>query len=290
MNDATAWRLALAQKIAASYARSPNAIAVMVAGSVGRGRADQYSDIEIDVYYAEPPTDAERIAAVEGCGGVIELLDQDDDEWEEQMVVGGFHAASSTFLVSTLERYLAVVVDQAEIAPAAQVRLASLQQAIPVKGLPEIEQWRAKAAHYPRELSYTMLHANLPFRGFWYAEEMLAARDDLLLLYRLFVDVERQIIGALLGLNQLYMPTPDHMKWMDEMITAMQLKPTDLATRLKQAFHINPVEGVRSLKTIIAEVFTLVETHLPEFDTAPYRANLGRKRPVWDAPPPGLVY
>ncbi len=288
MADATAWRLALAQRIAAAYARQPNAQVVMVAGSVGRGRADHYSDIEIDVYYARPPTEQERIAAVEACSGVVEALAEDDDEWEEQMLLDGFHAASSTFLIATMERYLMEVVDRAEIAPAAQVRLSSLQHAIPVKGHEQVELWRSKAARYPDELVYAMLRENLPFDGFWYAEEMLAARDDLLLLYHLFVKVEQQIIGALLGLNRIYLPTPSHMKWMDEMIAAMTIKPPDLSARLKHAFHTAPLAGVQTLKAVIAETLTLVETHLLTFDTTPYRDNLKRVRPVWDAPPPSL--
>jgi hypothetical protein len=72
---------------------------------------------------------------------------------------------------------------------------------------------------------------------------------------------------------------------MDEMIEAMQLKPANLSPRLKQAFHIEPVKGVRSLKEIISEVLTLVELHLPDFDTALYWANFGKQRPAWDSPP-----
>lgn len=117
MNDATQWRLALAQRIARAYAADQNARVVMIAGSVGRGSADRFSDIEIDVYYERAPTRAERAAVVERMGGVLEGLDEDDDEWAEDFSVGGFHAASSTFLVETMERYMREVVDEAQIAP-----------------------------------------------------------------------------------------------------------------------------------------------------------------------------
>ncbi len=103
MADATTWRLALAQRIAAAYARQPNAMVVMVTGSISRDRADRYSDIKIDAYYVRPPTEQERIAAVEGCGGMVEALTEDDDEWEEQMVLDGFHSATGTFLMSTMQ-------------------------------------------------------------------------------------------------------------------------------------------------------------------------------------------
>lgn len=285
MNEATRWRFALAQKIAAAYARNPNARVVMIAGSVGRGTADRYSDIEVDVYYDRPPTVAERVAMVEDCGGVMDKLDEDEDEWEEQMFLGGFHAASSTFLISTMERYMAEVVDQCLISPSAQVRLYSLRHAVPVKDEGLIKPWLAKAAAYPDGLVHAMLATYLPFRGFWYAEDMLAARDDRLLLYDIFVRIERQVLGALLGLNRLYMPTPDHMKHMDEMIGEMRFKPAKLSNRLKQAFQLEPSQGVQSLKEVIAEVLTLVEQHVPEFDTASYRANFEKRRQVWDEPP-----
>jgi hypothetical protein len=287
MNEASRWRFALAERIAASYARNPKVRAIQVAGSVGRGAADRYSDIEIDVYYSEPPSEADRIAAVEGCGAVVDSLDQDDDEWEEQMLLDGVHAATSTFLASTMERYLRQVVDEGEIAPAAQTRLYSLQHALPLLGEDLVQRWREHAAAYPPRLTHNMLAANLPFHGFWYAEEMLAARGDVLLLYRSFVQVGQQLIQALHGLNRLYLSTPDGIKWMDETLAAMPHQPADCAARIKAAFRVEPVEGVGILKTLIAETLDLVELHVPDFDTAPYRANFSRLRQIWDGTPPG---
>jgi hypothetical protein len=279
------WRYTLAQRIAAAYAEDPNTRVVMIAGSVGRSTDDRFSDIEIDVYYERPPTVQERTATVVRCGGVLEGLDEDDDEWEEQMSLGGFHAASSTFLCSTMERYLVEVIDQGLVAPPAQTRLYSLQQAVTVKGAPQVERWRERTRHYPQHLVEAMLQENLVFDGFWYAEEMLAARDDWLVLYEIFVGVEKQIVRALLGLNRQYLPTPEKLKWLDQIIAAMTIKPDNLAARLKGAFRGDPMDGVRDLKVLIAETLTLVEAHQPTFDTAPYRANFARLRQVWDEPP-----
>lgn len=92
MNEASQWRFALAQQIAKGYAANPKAQVIMVAGSTGRGSADRYSDLEIDVYWSAPPTDAERRAAAEGSGGVLlSLYDYEEDEWAEEISVGGFH-------------------------------------------------------------------------------------------------------------------------------------------------------------------------------------------------------
>jgi hypothetical protein len=180
---------------------------------------------------------------------------------------------------------LTEVVDRYEIAPAAQTRLFSLQQAVPLTGHEFVEQWRARAAAYPLGLTEAMLREHLPFHGFWYAEEMLAARKDVLLLYNIFVQIGRQLLGALRGLNRLYLATPDGLKWMDETIAVMSIKPVDLSVRLKSAFRAEPEDGVRMLKELIAETLRLVETHLPEFDTATYWRNVQKRRQILDGPP-----
>jgi hypothetical protein len=285
VNDATRWRLALAKEIGASYASNKNAQVVMVAGSVGRGSADRYSDVEVDVYYAEPPTEAERVAAVERCGGTLELLAQDADEWEEQMSIGGFHAHTSTFLVATMERYLSEVVDHCALAPEAQTRLFSLQHGITLTGDDQVERWRAKAAAYPDGLQRAMLEENLQFGRFGHAAEMLASRDDVLALYEIFVETGRQLLGALLGLNRIYVPAPGYLKSMDETIGLMAVTPADLSGRLKRSFRIEPSAAVGELEALIEETLGLVETHLSAFDTAPYRTDLAKRRTPYDAPP-----
>jgi hypothetical protein len=285
LNTASRWRFALAERVGMAYAANPKARVVVVAGSTGRGTADRYSDLEIDVYWSEPPTDAERRAAAQGAGGtLLDLSPYEEDEWAEEISFGGFHVGTSTFLVATMERYLTDVLAQHSIDPLPQMRLYSLLRAQALVGADLVEQWRARAAAYPPELTRAMLRANLVFDGFGYAEEMLAARDDLLALYEVFCRVERQVLGALLGLNRIYLPEPS-FKHMDQLIAGMSLAPSDLAARLKAAFHLPPDEGVRHLHAVCEDVLALVDAHVPDVSTAEYRAKLSQRRGVWDEAP-----
>jgi hypothetical protein len=59
MNEPSQCCLALGERVGLAYVANPKARVVMVAGSTERGTADRYSDVEIDVYWGEPPTDAE---------------------------------------------------------------------------------------------------------------------------------------------------------------------------------------------------------------------------------------
>jgi hypothetical protein len=60
MNEASLWRYALAQQIAPYYCANPKVTAVSVGGSVSQGCADLYSDIDLAVFWTDPPTEKER--------------------------------------------------------------------------------------------------------------------------------------------------------------------------------------------------------------------------------------
>lgn len=285
------WRLELARRIALPYAENPNARVVMIAGSVGRGTDDRWSDIEIDVYYERPPSEAERLAAAADSGGDVVGLSDDEHEWEEQLSFGGFHAHTSTFLVSTLEQCLHEVVDECSTDAFAQSRLFSLLHAQAVKGAADAAAWLARAAAYPAGLREAMLVEYLRFDRFRYMGRMLAERGDLLLLSDVFVEVGGRLLCALLGLNRVYLPTPAYPSWrtkgMDEMIEMLAVKPAGLSSRLKAAFRVEPAEGVAALDELIHETVVLVEAHMPSFDTGSLRSAPPEERVPWDTAPPG---
>ena len=284
MNEASQWRFALAQQVGKAYAANPKTQVVMVAGSTGRGTADRYSDLEIDVYYSASPTEEERRATAERSGGTLIDLDEGEDEWAEEISIDGFHIGTSTFLAETMERYLKEVLEEHSTGSLAQIRLYSLLHARTLVGESLVAQWVTRAKVYPTPLVHAMLRENLNFEGFGYAEDMLAARDDLLLLYDIFCRVERQILGALLGLNRIYLPNPG-FKHMGELVAEMSITPPNLSHRLKHAFHMPPMDGVNALHTLIEDIFGLVETHVPEFDVESYRENMRQRRGVWDHSP-----
>src|SRR5215471_7740689 len=60
MNEESRWRYTLAQQIAPHYSANPKVAAVAVAGSVARVYADRSSDLDLAVFWSEPPTAKER--------------------------------------------------------------------------------------------------------------------------------------------------------------------------------------------------------------------------------------
>jgi hypothetical protein len=71
-NVHAAWRLALAERAARAYASNEKLAALTVAGSVGTGLADRFSDLELDCYWFDPPSDLDRAGPVHLLGGELE--------------------------------------------------------------------------------------------------------------------------------------------------------------------------------------------------------------------------
>ena len=86
MTGGSSWRLLLAQALAKQYALLPGVDALFLGGSTARGQADRYSDIELSILWAVPPTEQERAEVIKQLGGDLHFLSAyNDDEaiWED---------------------------------------------------------------------------------------------------------------------------------------------------------------------------------------------------------------
>jgi hypothetical protein len=279
MNAATRWRLELAQQMTPLYAQNPKVAAVVVAGSVGHGRADDYSDIELDIFWHEPPTDAERQQPIQQLKAeIIEFWPLEDDEWSEDYLVGPLQCDISNFLVSTIDRTIGDVL-AGDTAVLKQCRLAGLQQGVAVVGSDQFDRWQAQITPYPEALRRAMVAENLnfPALGIWYMRDVLAARQDWLLLAEVLVRMQRRIMGALHGLNGLYLAHPGY-KWLNETIAEMSLTPPDLAARLQHINLVSPAEAIEPLHQLLEETIALAERELPDLDLSGAWRAIGRRR------------
>src|SRR5215208_5145134 len=114
-------RRALAEIVAPEYAANPKVAGVLLAGSVARGLADGFSDIEIDIYWHAPPTDEDLSAPIERAGWPIVYRHVDENEWADSFMIAGVKVDTSQFLVSTIDRWLDDALVRAEIEPEYQV-------------------------------------------------------------------------------------------------------------------------------------------------------------------------
>lgn len=277
MNKANIWRQELAVQTGNHYSKHPKVDAVALTGSVARELADQYSDIEIHVFWKEAPTDEDRKNIITQTGGeIFQFWSFEEDEWSESFIIQGVKVDLSGFLSEGIDQIIIDVVEQFELTDYKQILLSSIQHAKPLHHPEKLEAWQNRINAYPDELAKKMIEKYLSFGPRW-GPEMLVVRDDLVFLYDLINKAQKNILGVLLGLNRMYLAHPG-FKWMAQTIDAMQIKPSNLMTRMKRVYQSSPKEAVEELHSLIEDLFDLIEAHLPEFETESAKAWFQHRR------------
>jgi len=173
----------------------------------------------------------------------------------------------SNYPMEAVDRILADVIDRADTSFARQVLISHLLHGVVFAGGDIVARWQARAAPYPGALARAMVEENLSFAP-WWGREMLAERDELVLLYECCVTIAKKILMMLMGINRIYHPG---FKWVDRLIEQMPIAPLDLAAKLRVVFRAEPAAALPVLHRLIEETFALVEEHMPEVDTTAAR-------------------
>ena len=289
MTKASKWRIALARRIAPIYANHPTVRVVLVGGSVGRGIADRYSDLEIGVFWAEPPSEAVRKTLAERVGVVyrermssykFDPRQPGEEEADEEIYIGGdkdcgFNVDIKHKTLAAVEQYL---VEMFDLCRPHDNRLAEvLSHSIPLYGQSLVEQWRRKVATYPTELAQKFVHTQLRFKQWWLYEQF-AKEQEMILVQEQFSECLTKIISVLAALNRVYVL---EIKWTDWSIKQLQIAPSNLIHRAKQIFEQPPQVAVQQLRQLVEETFDLVKLHFPDIDVESRWWKAFNRTPRW---------
>jgi predicted nucleotidyltransferase len=135
MNEASVERLALAQQLAPYYCENPKVAAVLVEGSIARGYADLFSDIDLAVFWEAAPTEQERRDISKKAGGrQVQLFPYNEDEagWSETYDVGGVAIDVRHMGVEASRYILADVLERTDPSLSKQQHIAALLSGLPL--------------------------------------------------------------------------------------------------------------------------------------------------------------
>jgi hypothetical protein len=280
------WRLALAAQAARAYAANEKLAALTAAGSVGTGLADRFSDLELDCYWIDPPNDLDRSGPVRVLGGDLGALwdyDSDEEEWSDDYRLGDLGVTVSSFLVSTIDRFIDDVVLRTDTDPVKHMRMAALHRCRPLHGPELISAWRARAV-YPDELVAAVVERSLNadvLTG-WAAREALASRGDDLAVQDLLSRAGHAVFSAVLALNGVYSP---HLvvKWQSHLISELDVMPEHFAERLGLLGTGGNAQALREAETLLADTVQLVRART-DADISSFCEELSQRRRAVDPP------
>ena len=275
MNEANEIRLALARQNAASYMVIPQVKAIGIAGSVARGEADAYSDIDMSIYCKELPTEEELKLAYKQNQGTdyrVYADEHEDGALVEQYFVQRIKCDFGHVTIERFEDDIKKLLEEYDPNNIMLKVLEGIVDMVPLYGDQLIEQWKVKVANYPDRLAQAMVRKNLQFRPLWVLKNYGVKRGDVLFLTDELQQAVKKIIGVILGLNRFYHPVNSApFKGIDNLINKMTIVPPNLLFRLKQVLREEPQTGVNQLGELIEEIFALVEKHMSQVDTTEAR-------------------
>ncbi len=267
--------LDLARAVAGTYSDNPNVRAVMVGGSIARGCADEFSDVEIGVFWRTLPSDMERMEAVSRMGGEIWKFEPFRDGRAGEHVglsesTVGSERYRGTAMVSPIhltleaaEERIGALIDGLDTASRNYEFAAAVRYGVPLYGDALIEEWKKRVGAFPTRLAVKLVQENL-WLGPWFNWAGYGERVDHLVVAQHLVWMQQGIVSILAALNREYLPSPEY-KWLEWFIDRLRIKPADCAVRLKVTFGKGDLsEAVRELVELGMEVIDLVEDHLPE--------------------------
>ncbi|HVX45786.1 MAG TPA: hypothetical protein VHC49_17985 [Mycobacteriales bacterium] len=266
--SAAIWRRAAVQPVLAAYANCQSVDAVMMSGSTARGDADDWSDVEVGVFWSAPPTLQERESAAGRAGAahrrMVNGAEANPPWYDHLFLAGGLMIEVVHSRTDGVEEMLDRILRRCVPDPPALDAIKGIVDGREVRGVQAdvVARWQDRAAQYPRGLAIAVIEGGA-IEQFW-RWRMLVDRNNPLLIAREFSRIASQLLTILHALNGRYCGHASAFKRLDSL--DLPLAPGDLAGRLRGVFTLSTAEGAETLRRLVEETFDLIEAHLPEVD------------------------
>ena len=267
----------VATSAAERFADHPKVAAILLTGSVAQGDVDGASDVDLIHYLSEPFTKEEfeaEVATAKASGGNLHFGDQEQGfgVWH---FIGGRKVDFGIGLKTQTEEILDALLTKHDPNPTYQLIARGILMGKALKDDGTIAVWQKRLSDYPAPLAAATVKACLRFMPAWVMREMGAKRDDPFLVYESALPAASNLCGILAALNHRY--HPGKAKRLDKFALELKVAPENFAARLTSVFELPLLQGVEVLDGLVRDTLKLVETHLPEIDTAPVRQRYDMK-------------
>jgi hypothetical protein len=250
--------------VAAPFVEQAGAVAALVAGSVASGTTDEWSDVDLILFYDSWPGAAALEVARATLAPEQRFVlggDADGDAYLEQFRVDGVACQLVHQTVDAWRDTAATVLDGLDTASPTQKALSGLHAGEILHGDERIAELRA-AATYPAALRKAMVRDNLDVFPLWKLREALASRDAELWQRSELVAGFAKVLGMLAGVNEVFF-SMFQLKHTRDLVASFRLAPADLVDRIEAALVAPIGDAVVELGRVVEETRAIVDAELP---------------------------
>jgi hypothetical protein len=138
------WRTDFAQHLTKHLASFDGIKAIVIAGSVARGYADEYSDLEIPIFWKNLPSDASRQEIVAALNAEF-LYAYDGPACEDQLLINGFQVDLWHISITHQETTIHAVLHDHHFDLSSLNALDTVRTCIPLYGHEIVQNWKRRA-------------------------------------------------------------------------------------------------------------------------------------------------
>lgn len=261
------WRRQLAQELVKPYQKRRGLEMALLGGSPARGLADQYSDMDVVLYWDKLDSGWIRSRPLEALGcRFVTLLDMPQHQAVlEIYTLDGLIVEIGHGTAASLKEEIKEVAVKCKVLPPTISSIGGFLDAWPLYGAKRYHELRASVPAYPKKLAMKVIGQNLGF--FWKGclEKQGLARGELLFVYDGLTATLKRLINILAALNGLYYWAGEP-RWIEHWSGRMKHCPRGLWPRIVRIYRGSPGRALEELEQLQAEVLEMVREHLPEAD------------------------
>lgn len=274
----------VARRVAAPFVEL-GAVAALVAGSVAEGLSDEWSDIDLILFYDSLPAAAQLAEARDGLGGINPVPlggSVDAGAYLEQFWLDGVACQLVHQTQAAWQAQAATVTEALDVDTPVQKAFIGLHEGIVLHGHDVVADLRS-AAVYPDALAVAMVERHQGVFPLWRVSGSIAARDCALWVHAEAVTGVQHLLAILAGVNRVWFSS-FQLKRVHRLETMFEHSPDRLADRIDELLVMAPTDMAAALRQLVVEVVDIVERVMPAADSSRLRGTLGPPVAPWALP------
>ncbi|MEZ4888010.1 MAG: hypothetical protein R3E32_24995 [Chitinophagales bacterium] len=265
--DQNYWRIELAKYLFKRIDTLDCISTVFIGGSVCRGYADEYSDLEI-CFVWKKQIEEQDIILINKTFNVVSFdrryKKNSFIQIEDSVYLNDFQIDIYHIYIGEINKIIDDVLYSYDINLEKMNYLNVLKNSIPLYGYEINSEWKQKINQYPAKLAELIISTHI--KNFFRADgRLFIYREDWAIFYNLIAGYQKLIFLVLTGINHIYFPL---FKNMNKTIERMDIKPENTIALYKNIYTFSPVEIWNNIVDLKINTLKLVETYYPNISTS----------------------